>query len=270
MIGEFEHYLKILQLSKRNPDVEFLEELVLSHMINIPFENISKLLYRKTEQVNHLLPFNQYIAGIIQFHFGGTCYTNNYFFHQLLDYLGFNVKLCGADMNAPDVHLVIIVKIDETEFLVDVGYAAPFIRPIPCDFMADYVIRSGNNKYVLRPKEDSGRQRLIYYRNDAIHHGYFINPEPRNITEFSEIISNSFLPEATFMNSILLTKYDGKTFFTVNNMTYTEDTGKETVTKKLSSQTELLHTIQQIFRIPTHLVKVALEGMSLEQERPPK
>ena len=68
---------------------------------------------------------DQFLADIENYHFGGTCYTNNYFLKLLLSYLGYDVKLCGADMNRPDVHVVNIVRIEGREFIVDVEYAAP-------------------------------------------------------------------------------------------------------------------------------------------------
>ncbi len=259
--SDFEHYLEVLHVSKRCPGYTYLEELILSHLIYIPFENISKLYYLKTRNLDKLMNLSQYLNGIEQFHFGGTCYSNNYFFYRLLLYLGFDVKLCGADMKMPDVHIVIIVDLKGKEYLVDVGYAAPFLKPLPSDRNEDFVIQVINNKYVLKPKDNYGRQRLIYFKNDVIFHGYNINPNPRNINEFSEIILKSFLSEATFMNSVLLTKYDGNSFHTIDNLTYIKYNNNNLSEEILTSEKALIDKINLEFNIPDYFVIYAIEDM---------
>jgi hypothetical protein len=44
----------------------------------------------------------------------------------LLEHPGFDVKLCGADMKNPDVHLLSIVNIDEKEYITNGDYAVFF------------------------------------------------------------------------------------------------------------------------------------------------
>ncbi|PLX13441.1 MAG: hypothetical protein C0597_11750, partial [Marinilabiliales bacterium] len=107
----FLKYLKLLGLRKQNPGFEYLREIVHAQISKIPFENLSKLLYKKRINLNGLIDFELYLEGIEKYNFGGTCYTNNFYFNQLLEWLGFEVKLCGADMKEPNVHLVNIVKL---------------------------------------------------------------------------------------------------------------------------------------------------------------
>ena len=101
-----------------------------------------------------------FLDGIERFNFGGTCYPNNYYFYQLLANLGYQTKLCGADMSNPDVHLVSMVTLEKREYLVDVGYAAPFIAPMPRDLATDYVVVLGRDRYVLKPQDARGRSRM--------------------------------------------------------------------------------------------------------------
>lgn len=42
----FNKYLKLLGLKISNPSFEFLCEITKAHLIKIPFENISKLIYK--------------------------------------------------------------------------------------------------------------------------------------------------------------------------------------------------------------------------------
>lgn len=129
----FIRYLKILGIQRQKPDFEYLKNIVKAQMLKIPFENISKLFYKKRIDLDQLIDFELYLEGMEKYRFGGTCYSNNFYLNQLLEWLGYNIKLCGADMKNPDVHIVNIVNIENRDFLIDTGYAAPFLEPIPLD-----------------------------------------------------------------------------------------------------------------------------------------
>ena len=79
-----DHYLAILGLLRRNPSLDALRELLAAHLTKVPFENISKLYYRKRLGLVDLPDIRLYLEGIEKYHFGGTCYSNNYHFHLLL------------------------------------------------------------------------------------------------------------------------------------------------------------------------------------------
>lgn len=67
-------------------------------------------------------------------------------------------------MSNPDVHLVSMVNVDEREYLVDVGYAAPFLSPLPRDLATDFIIVLGRDFYVLKPQDAQGSSRMELYR----------------------------------------------------------------------------------------------------------
>ena len=69
------HYLAILGVAPRKPSLEALRELLAAHLTRIPFENISKLYYRKRLGLVNLPPIRLYLDGIDKYHFGGTCYS---------------------------------------------------------------------------------------------------------------------------------------------------------------------------------------------------
>ena len=115
-------YLDLLHVSKQQPSLDALRELVVAHMTRVPFENISKLFYYKHLGLNNIPDIQTYLNGIEQYHFGGTCYSNNYHLYLLLLNLGYTVKLCGADMNSPDAHLAIMATVEEREYLFDATF----------------------------------------------------------------------------------------------------------------------------------------------------
>ena len=65
---------------------------------------------------------------------GGLCIVNNLGFKNLLQALRYNVVLIpGAVMNEFD-HAVILAKIEERQYLVDIGCGYPKLQAIPLDF----------------------------------------------------------------------------------------------------------------------------------------
>jgi hypothetical protein len=69
---------------------------------------------------------------------------------------------------------------------VDVGYAAPFLVPLPLDLAHDQDIVWGRERYVLKPRDAAGRPRLELHRDGGLRHGYLVNPAPRRIEEFAQ------------------------------------------------------------------------------------
>lgn len=260
-----EQYLNILGLKPAAPDYEFLAKLVYAHLTKIPFENLSKLYYLRAGGLKSLPALTQYLDGIEQLHFGGTCYSNNYHLYLLLKFLDFDVSIHGADMNKPDVHLVIHVKINGRVFMVDAGYAAPFLEPIPTNLERNYRVTLGSDQYVFNPQDANGRTRLTLYRNGEKYHGYVVNPKPKRIENFSSVITNSFHPEATFMNSLLLVRFNKNFSKAIHNMEYIESKGNYTKKNPLKTVTELTATIEEKFGIPQNISNTALQGMNMSK-----
>ena len=50
-------------------------------------------------------------------------------------------------MTTPDdSHCEIIVNVDGREYLIDAGYGAPFLSPMPRDPATDYVVELGRDR----------------------------------------------------------------------------------------------------------------------------
>lgn len=254
-------YLAALGISRRRPGLEALREVVAAQITHIPFENISKLWRWKRLRLTGLPTIEMFLEGIEQFRFGGTCYSNNYYFHLLLHSLGYKVKLCGADMANPDVHMVNFVTVEGREYLVDVGYAAPFLAPLPRDLADDYAIALGRDRYVLRPQDAKGNSRLELYRDGVLKHGYLAKPTPKKLEEFSRVVSDSFRPRATFLNSVLLARFYPDRSVVIHNLTLIESQGTRSSISSLSGRDELIARVEECFGIPRDIVAEAIQGL---------
>jgi len=81
-------YLDALKVSKSKPSLAALNEIIKAHLRYVPFENISKNYYLKNFNIKSIPDFEQYVGGIRKYHFGGTCYSQNYYLNKLLSFLG--------------------------------------------------------------------------------------------------------------------------------------------------------------------------------------
>lgn len=257
----FDRYLRILGISRPFPSFNALAELVAAHLTRVPFENISKLYYRKYANLQTLPDLNKYLDGIERYHFGGTCYANNYYLFLLLKHLGYDIKLCGADMANPDVHMVSIVRVEGREYLVDVGYAAPFIKPVPRDHHDDYEMILGHDRYVLKPQDSQGRSRIELYRDGSYKHGYVVKPMPRQIEHFSDVIAHSFTRQATFMNALLLVRFFPDRSIVIHNLTIIKSEGVNQQIYQLADRRELVKAIEEYFEIPSELAADAISEL---------
>ena len=261
-----ERYLGLLGVRRESPGIEALTRLVRAHAMRIPFENVSKLYYLRTNGRTQIPDLDEYLDGIERYHFGGTCYSNNFQLYQLLRFLGYDAALCGADMSKPDVHIVTIVSVEAREYIVDAGYAAPFLEPLPRDSVSDYIVSLGADRYVLSPKDPMGRSRLTLYRDGVARHGYVVNPAPRGIEEFQDVIADSFRSDATFMNALLLVKLGVDCSTILHNMTQIESRGSTVKKRVFASTGDLITAIQEHFGIPASITRIALDGVTLRQD----
>lgn len=259
-------YLGLLGVAWREPDLATLRELVKAHLMRVPFENISKLYYRKHLGLSGLPPIEWFLDGIEKYHFGGTCYSNNFHFYSLLASLGYAVRLCAADMATPDVHMVSMVTVDRREYLLDTGYAAPLLSPLPRDLKTDHVVTLGRDRYVLKPQDPAGCSRLELYRNGALKHGYVMKPEPRGLEDFGRVIADSFAGSATFLHSVLLARFWPERSTVIHNLALIQSQGARSQTYALADREELIAAIEENFAIPRPIVAEAVNEVGTMQD----
>ncbi len=255
----FKRYLNILGINHNEPSIKELYKIVNAHLTKVPFENISKLLYKK-QGLKHLPDLPTFLDGIEKYNFGGTCYANNYYLYSLLKYLGYNVKLCGADMKNPDVHLVSIVNIGGREFIADVGYAAPFFQPLPRDTEDDYIIGFGEEKYILNPVDENNYSKMKQYCKGELKHGYTAKPQPRKIEEFQNVIEDSYRDDATFMNAVMIARFYKNSSLVLRNLTLTKTENNKTTTQRIERD-KIPAAAEHYFGIPRHFVEEAVNEL---------
>ncbi len=262
-----DRYLRLLGVDRGAPTWERLAALTAAHLHRVPFENVSKILRYRRDPRAAIVPLAPYLDGIERHHFGGTCYANAGHLNHLLRDLGFDARVCGCDMSVPDVHVVNVVTFDGRDYLVDVGYGAPFWTPLPLDVTGDIETAFGEDRYVLRPRDARGHSRLDFYRGGDLVHGYTVKPAPRTLDFFRQAIRASFRPDATFFNTTLVARFSPRESVMIRpaHVDLVRD-GVFTRTP-VTSRAMLYERIERHVGIDRALCAKALDTIPLERER---
>ena len=175
---------RIGSVREYRPSLRFLRQLHRNHLLHIPFENLDIHIGNQI-----ILDVDQIFEKVIRQKRGGFCYELNGLFYHLLVELGFQAKLLSARVIGDDgqpgpefEHLMIMVYLDDKQWLVDVGYGSSFINPK--EFAPGLVQMDFNRFFRIneRPEGDFVLQRS----NDSItfKDEYVFTKKTRQFVEF--------------------------------------------------------------------------------------
>ena len=149
-----------------NPSLSTLRKLQKTHLLHVPFENLD-IHYQKPIILN----IDNIYKKIVQNNRGGFCYELNALFYELLLSLGYKAKRVSArvfkkgEEYGPEFdHLAIIVKIENQEYLTDVGFGEFTFGPLVLqtkktqkDERGIFSIKEHNNQYLQVNKEEKNK-----------------------------------------------------------------------------------------------------------------
>ncbi len=257
--GVFRRYLDLLELEAVPVTAEGLERLVFRHVLTAPFENISKRAYAR-RGASDIPDLAAYLDDIRLRRLGGTCFANNYHLHSLLIHVGFDARICGAAMGRHnDAHLALMVSCANREFLVDAGFGAPFLAPIPTDAHEPQVFPLGDERWVVHPRDTAGLTRVEYQSDGKTVYAYALDPRPRAWQEFRGPVAASFGRDAHFMNTVRIIRYLPDGCLRLENQRLTRYFGNMATTETIPAG-ELTQCVVDAFGIPAPVVREALGG----------
>ncbi|RLA11087.1 MAG: arylamine N-acetyltransferase [Gammaproteobacteria bacterium] len=150
------------------PNLSTLNQLHLTHMLAVPFENLDISLNR---QISLELP--AILHKIVNLGRGGFCYELNYAFAWLLGELGFSVELLsastfdGKSLGPEFDHMLLRVEADQPVF-ADVGFGDSFLLPIfpahkpVLQFDRYYRVESNGTRWILEQRFEVGDWKPLY------------------------------------------------------------------------------------------------------------
>ena len=257
-------YLRLIGLSEPPRGLDGLRLLVRHHLTAVPFENISKLLQFERERIGRPVTVEEFLDGIEHHDLGGTCYSSNPFLAALLQAIGYEAVLLGADMATPDVHTSIRVRVDGNDYHVDVGYAAPFREPIPLNRLP-YAVPHGHHRYVLDRGRVNHTFELKTFDREAHIHGYVVHPPPRTPEFFRQTIVDSFERGRTFMRCLRITRFFDDHAVELRNRRLIVYRGAESHETIINSLAELRYAVEMDMlmpRCPVERAVTVLEGLT--------
>lgn len=122
---------------------------------------------------------------------GGFCYELNGLFYELLNAIGFKVKIVSARVfdqkkgyGKEYDHLAIIVKIDNIEYLTDVGFGEFIFEPLKLQLGAVQKCQRGTFKI---DKFENGYLKVCKIENEKTTPEYIFKNKERELKEFQEM-----------------------------------------------------------------------------------
>ena len=247
---EIEKYLDRIKYSGGlEPNLDLLRKLQKNHLFNIPFENLD--IHNK---VPIKLNIDRIYEKIVQNNRGGFCYELNGLFYELLLSLGYKAKRISVRVYNKDNayspefdHFSIIVKIDNTDYLTDVGFGEFIFEPL--ELQLGKIQSDGRSYYLFDEYEDG------YLRLNKIEEGTHI-PElifkniERNFDEFTEMCAyHQSDPSSHFMKKKLISLPTANGRITISGKTLKITNNNKIIEKELKNQTEFEKELLDKFKI---------------------
>ena len=158
--NKFKLYFEKLDIDPSIISLDLLKKIQRKHLENFSFNNISVLLKQDIS-----LDIDDIIDKIIVNNLGGYCFEHNKLIHDVLESLGFNVRILIArvinnqDIDTPRTHRITLLEFDNEQYIVDVGFGA-MCPKIPIKINSNY---TENTNITLEFYKDNKK---VYTLND--------------------------------------------------------------------------------------------------------
>lgn len=194
-------------------------------MLNVPFENLDIAMKNQIR-----LDVNSIFQKVVIKRRGGFCYELNGLFYQLLISLGFDAHLIAArvygnnnELGPEFDHMAILVRLDDKDILVDVGFGDSFLNPkmiqpglAQIDYNQYYKIdKTVDGEYILFRSDDA----LCYKEN------YIFSKEQRQFVEFVDMCNyHQTNSKSKFTKKRVITqpRHDGRVTLTNQKLSITK------------------------------------------------
>ncbi|SMO59497.1 N-hydroxyarylamine O-acetyltransferase [Saccharicrinis carchari] len=246
-----EKYLdRIKHRGKSTPNLDLLKKLQKQHLLHVPFENLD-IHYN----VPIKLDIDRIYKKIVLNKRGGFCYELNGLFFKLLIALNFEARQISARVYNKEKgygkefdHMAIIVRIDDNEYLTDVGFGDFTFEPLKIDIgkiqydeRGTYLVDKYNDTYFSVNKTEKGKTTPKY----------IFQTSGRNFKEFQEMCAyHQTSPESNFTRNrlISLPTTNGRITISGNNLKI--NASDSTTEHEIKDEVEFKQYLRSLFDIP--------------------
>jgi len=229
---------------------ESLRELHRCHVMAIPFEALD-VQWKRPISVDLEDIFDKVIVNKR----GGLCYELNYLFAHFLRTVGFDVTMVSArifergEFGPEFDHMALIVRLEEEEWLLDVGYGDLFIEPLKLRSTEVQPDQFKDYRVELQP---NGRFLLVeaLKNSERFRNKYSFDLVPREVSEFVEqCLIKQTSPESHFVKNIICTIPTETGRKTILNNTLKVKSNDQTEQVKIESEEQMLEILRDEFAI---------------------
>ncbi len=241
-----------------------LHELVSSHLIKVPYENVTQLISNS----NELQPIGAFLDGIAERDLGGGNFTIPIHFASLLKFLDYDVELLGADVaGVPRSHAVCRVGFEDTHYLVDIGYGAPFYQPIALNSLPNVILHGDFQFAVDRHVAGAGAVEVTTLRGGNKVQSYVAKPPALAGDGFAVSVQRAADPThrslrtlriSRFFASRVLEIYDNNLVTTHHNITTV------TAIRDIDEMEAIIRDQLQLTRLPVREAVEVLRGRGVD------
>ncbi|CAL2077372.1 N-hydroxyarylamine O-acetyltransferase [Tenacibaculum sp. 190524A05c] len=242
-----ESYLKRIDYSGNiSPSIETLNKLHAHHLFNIPFENID-IHIRKPLNLEKSKLYNKIITN----NRGGICYELNGLFFHLLKSLNFKTWIISGRVfdktkgYGPNYdHLALIVKIEEKEYLVDVGFGDFSLTPLIINSKA----KNTNQTFIIDKLKEN--YRVSKKTKRGIKPLYIFKKEEQKISNFLEMsLFHQTSSNSKFTQNLLITIKTADGRDTITNKIYKSKSRVNEVKEEIKTLSSFLEKLNNSFGI---------------------
>jgi len=193
-------YLRRIGIEKNDvaPTLENLKLLQRRHLLSVPFENLDIHWQRPINLDNE--KFYEKIVGEKR---GGFCYELNGLFYELLGEIGFQSKMISLKVSrengefSPEfAHLAILTRIENKEYLVDVGFGDFIAEPL--EFVLETELEDETGTFLIKKFDENYFEVLKKDGKDWKSECIFTT-STRDLSEFSDMCHfQQTSPESNF------------------------------------------------------------------------
>ncbi len=233
-------YLEDLSLNPHTLDLEFLQNLQSQHIARHSFNNLAVILGQELPlDIEHL--FNK----IVEKKRGGYCFEHNKLVYQVLEELGFEVKLVLArvvynrDVDSPRTHRVTLLTLNGDEYIVDAGFGHLGAR-FPVKLTLNVSQDQGDGDFRIIQKE-SGIYHYQVLKDGAFFTLYTF--DKNHYTDADCTLGHFFShrhPQAAFVNNMVISLKGFNNIHSLRNHEYFHIQGDETTVSKIQNS-QMLH-----------------------------
>jgi arylamine N-acetyltransferase len=262
-------FMQHFDIPASNADLDLLRAVIRSYS-EIPYENLTKIIKKFTEPVTarRLRGPEEVVGGFIERCTGGTCFSLTYCLGAILTRAGYECHPAMADMKRPNIHCALVVRLNDSRYLIDPGYLLG--EPVELTD-SPAAVNTSFGRVELRPRTGE-RYDLFTVTGGEIKWRYRVKtvPVPRSL--FLKYWQESFsLP---MMNSIQLTKLTDRGHLYIRNHHLRLRRGGDKLNENIRSELEL--RIEREFGIPAgitaevreHLERMKHSWRTRKQEGP--